>query len=135
MFLSSWREIVSVISPTLFVLVATKRFHRCSEICAKLLDLSSIPILAQRTGAQPFPAIIYCRFYTLPCDVASIYLTGVLGGRAFSYETEIKALLNGHVQLKRAVSQEGLEVAKPNINGRGTLPPLGPEHIICLSVF
>lgn len=103
--------------PTLFILVATERFHRCSEICAKLLGLSYIPILAQRTGAQPFPAVIYCRFYTLQCDFANIHLTGVPGGRAFSYETEIEALLNGRVQLEQAVSQEGLEVPKPNING------------------
>lgn len=118
--------------PTLFMLVATKRFHRCSEICAKLLGLSYIHILAQRTGAQPFPAIIYCRFYTLQCDFANIYLTGVPGGRAFSYETEMEALLNGCVQLEQAVSQE---VSKPNINGWRILPPLGPKHIICFSVF
>lgn len=103
--------------PTLFTFFATKRFHRCTEICAKLLSLSYIPILAQRIGAQPFPAIIYSRFYTLQCDFANIYLTGVPGGRTFSYETEMEALLNGCVQHKQAVSQEGLEVIKPIING------------------
>lgn len=121
--------------PTLFMLVATESFHRCSEICAKVLGLSYIPILAQRTGAQPFPAIICCRFYTLQCDFANIHLTGVPGGRAFSYETEIEARFKWACAARTGCLPRGLEVPKPNINGWGILPPLGPEHIICLSVF